>query len=221
MSATARIKKFLRSMPPGQLIRNKDLERFANRDLYDKVLSNECRAGNLTRLATGVYMLPGAETPSRDRVAVFKTAGFGKTIYPGGNSSDGCVYFTDGATSSFQFRGQTLRIVRKSARHRKAVAQMNSIDEAEHAQPSGISRFVANKRHATDESVSSSIKRMTLLVNRLFELVHELCGAAQAFSNQLEIILKKGRHPFDGSTDVDQRKLHQLGAAEWKTLPFF
>ncbi len=60
---------------------------------------------------------------------------------------------------------------------------------------------------------------MTIRVNRLFELVHELCGAAQTFSNQLKIILQETRHPFDGSNAVDQ--IDQPDSAKWKTLQFF
>ncbi len=207
MSATARIKKFLKSVPPGQLIRNKDLEPFAGRDLYDKVLSNEFKAGNLIRFTSGVYTRPGGEFPSKNQIAEFKTSSCGKTIYQS-DAPDDCVYFTDGAPSSFQFQGETIRFIRQSARMRRGLHSINSICQSEHAEQSPLSGtvqqfansdetlevMVPNSKRKTDEP--GSTERITCLVNGLIELVESLSAAFQTLISDVSKVNLNARTPL-------------------------
>ncbi len=219
MSTTARIKKFLKSLPPDTLIRNSDLSQFANRALYDKVLSNEFKAGNLTRLTSGVYTKAGSESPSRGVVAAFKTKGFGKTIYPGASAGE---YYTDGPASSFQFQGKTIKFIRKSPRRLSRLSPIHSTAQsAEMKQPLSSSRIVSPLETHSDEKETrvdligkskapeELIRRITSLCKEMFELAQALFGQLQQLSNRLPNNLP-ARQSFDDSIQGNRRDHQDL-----------
>lgn len=69
------------SLPDGTPFSTRDLLNYGLRNTIDRTMHFLVKAGEIMRLARGVFMKPAEEVPSAEEIAATKARAFGKEIY--------------------------------------------------------------------------------------------------------------------------------------------
>lgn len=128
---TSHIRKEIFNTANGEMFCNRQFLRLASRSTIDKTLSLMAHAGDIVRLAFGVYVRNrhDLKIPSLHEIAEFKAKVFGRRLVATkANAAKECalstdcgdgetIYLTDGHTTSFKtIHGQRIRLRRAAAR---------------------------------------------------------------------------------------------------------